>query len=211
MSEPKKRHYDSANVQKFISRQRQLRLQQKSIEERDKKNKQEVTKLQLFVLENKSKQLLAASVRRRKPEKSEQSTKSKFSSSSPAFSMKDLHLNFSTLKSPSVSSKSSIRGSNNRLSDEFIEEFVQKHQPRPAHQQIILSKTSASAQAAATKIQAAFRGFRTRKKLAPAQNRQKKVLPSFEFVDRSLRETAPDPFSFIQTVKRLIKIPQKNF
>ncbi|XP_059470361.1 centrosome-associated protein 350-like isoform X2 [Neocloeon triangulifer] len=217
MPEPKVRHYDPVQVKKYISQQRRQRLQEKSKIEKDKQNKEEKTKQQLFQLQNRTKQILEANVKQSKHTQEEhKSAEEKYFSQSPVV-MKDLQLNFNNLKSPSVSSRhSSMReSSNNRLSDEFIKDFVNLHQPRPAHQEI-LSRTNLlmdevstciKANSAATKIQAAFRGHLVRKRMSRRVKQSVKAappkfVPSFEFLEKCLRETKPDPFSFIQTVKR---------
>lgn len=206
MPEPKKRHYDSAQVQKYISRQRQLRLDQKSKAESEKKLKQSLTKQQLFELQNRSSKILSTNVRQNRLKA--QALKRSVSPVAPH----DLRLNLSNLRSsdPSASARSSLQGSNHRLSDEFIEQFVSQHQSRPAHQ-LILSQIEeldlqTVADKAATTIQTAFRDFKAKptpvKQVEKTDAGTQMQVPSFEFFDNCLMQTRSDPFSFIETVKR---------
>ncbi|CAB3364045.1 Hypothetical predicted protein [Cloeon dipterum] len=221
MPEPKKRHYNPSEVKKYISQQRRQRCEEKFKVEEDKKNKEERTKQHLNELQNRTRQILQANVRQCRSSKSVEAThKSKSPLSS--FAINNLQLNLHNLKSPSVSSKSSMRESNNRLSDEFIEDFVKMHQPRPARQEILSHSnrfmfeisSCIKVNLAAATIQAAFRGHLTRKRLAKERATQKAAKLSFkdqgtqhhavpfDFLDNCIEQTQPDPFSFIQTVKR---------
>lgn len=212
MPEPKKRHYDAVQVQKYINRQRQQRLDQRSKAESDKKLQQEETKKQLCKLQNRTKQILTANVRHGRLLQA-QATVQKRSVSPVA--LHDLRLNLSNLRSPSASGRSSLRGSNNRLSDEFIEHFVSQHQPRPTHQ-LVLSQADEEldlqreAEKAATTVQSAFWGFDEGpvKEVEKTDAGTQMQAPPFEFFDNCLRQTTSDPYSFIETVKR--KLLQAN-